>query len=98
MPVFAVITEIPHTHLHAFVGVHPMDKLLGTNEARLRDLKEEFHNPRNSPPCHFELVRSGGVPTVSGYMLHCQENAEVFIEVANLPVPAPMTSPTLTHS
>lgn len=97
MPVFAVITETPHKHMHAFIGVHPMDKLLGTNESRMRDLTEEFQNPRNAPPCHFELVRSGGVIAVSEYMIHKQDNAEVFLEVTNLPVNAPTTSPILAH-
>lgn len=97
MPVFAVITEIPHKHMHAFIGVHPMDKILGTNEKRMRDLAEEFKNPRNAPSPHFEMVSSGGVIAVSKYIIHMQDNAEVFLEVVNLPIPAPTTSPILAH-
>lgn len=93
MPVFAVLTASPHLHMHAFVGVHPMDKLLGTSQGRVRHIQEQFKETLDGVgPCHVEVVRSPGVLAVTHYMTHKQDNAEVLLEVTNLPLPAPMTS------
>lgn len=93
MPVFAVLTASPHLHMHAFVGVHPMDKLLRTSQGRVKHIQERFKKtPDGVDPCHVEVVKPPGVLAVTQYMTHKQDNAEVLLEVTNLPLTAPMTS------